>query len=63
VGVIHGEAVLADDVGEDRLVGDAALLVVPVIAVRGLITDRVLRVEEVTVGEAAPIVTTGLAGD
>lgn len=52
VEVVHGDAGLRDDVRVDGVVGDAALVGVPVIAVGGLVVDGVFGVEEVAVGEA-----------
>lgn len=52
VEVVHGDAGLGDDVRVDGVVGDAALVGVPVIAVGGLVVDGVLGVQKVAVGEA-----------
>lgn len=51
VGVVHGQAVLVDQVGVDGVVGDATLVRVPRVLVGGLVVDGVLGVQEITAGK------------
>lgn len=51
VGVVHGQAVLVDEVGVDGVVGDATLVSVPRVLVGGLVVDGVLGVQQITAGK------------
>lgn len=62
VRVVHGQPVLVDHVRVDRVVGDAALVGVPVVLEGRLVVDGVLGVQEVAPGEALLVAGGGSAG-